>query len=97
MLMLSSYDYGSAITESRTVVREKYSELKLEANFLKVSPAYLTSRPQNLLPNTINGSYTGNNALAVTKLLDVEGNQTAFYVVRYEKSTVLVHQENSTR
>ncbi|KAJ5804471.1 uncharacterized protein N7518_000774 [Penicillium psychrosexuale] len=38
----TSYDYGAAITEERTIWREKYSEQKLEANFLKVSPGYLT-------------------------------------------------------
>lgn len=32
----TSYDYGSAISENREITREKYSELKLEANFLKV-------------------------------------------------------------
>ncbi|RAL65137.1 hypothetical protein DID88_001243 [Monilinia fructigena] len=37
----TSYDYGASITEDRQVWREKYSEMKLEANFLKASPAYL--------------------------------------------------------
>jgi hypothetical protein len=32
----TSYDYGASITENREIYREKYSELKLEANFLKV-------------------------------------------------------------
>ena len=58
--------------------REKYSEAKLEANFLQASPAFLTAVAQN---NTnANGSYTGNNALAVTALL---GNKTNFYVIRH--------------
>jgi hypothetical protein len=42
-----SYDVGAAIAENRQVSREKYSELKLRANFLQVSPAYLTSHPDN--------------------------------------------------
>ena len=43
----SSYDYGVAISEDRHVWHEKYSEEKLEPNFLKVSPAYLTANPGN--------------------------------------------------
>jgi beta-galactosidase len=35
----ASYDYGAALTEERSIWREKYSEEKLEANFLKVSSA----------------------------------------------------------
>ena len=75
----TSYDYGAVISEDRTVTREKYSEAKLEANFLQASPAYLTAIPQN---NTnANGSYTDNPDIAVTALL---GNQTKtnFFVVR---------------
>ncbi|KAJ7179483.1 glycoside hydrolase family 35 protein [Mycena filopes] len=62
----TSYDYGSAIAEDRTL-REKYYELKLQANFRAVSPA---------------GSFTGNQALKTTQVLDVVGNKTGFYVVR---------------
>ncbi|KAK5007345.1 hypothetical protein LTR28_005405, partial [Elasticomyces elasticus] len=43
----TSYDYGAVISEERLVSREKYSEAKLEANFLQASPAYLTAIPQN--------------------------------------------------
>ncbi|KAG6806355.1 hypothetical protein H0H93_003121, partial [Arthromyces matolae] len=75
----TSYDYGAAIAEDRTL-REKYYELKLQANFLAVSPAYLTTRPQNIY-NTLS-SFTGNSALKTTQLLDVVGNQTGFYIVR---------------
>ena len=76
----TSYDYGAVITEDRLVTREKYSEAKLEANFLQVSPAYLTAVAQN---NTnANGSYTGNNALAVTALLG-HGDATNFYIIRH--------------
>ena len=74
----TSYDYGAAIAEDRSITREKYSELKLEANFLQVSPAYLTAVAQN---NTnANGSYTDNSAIAVTALLN---SPTNFYVVRH--------------
>ncbi|KAF9526883.1 glycoside hydrolase family 35 protein [Crepidotus variabilis] len=75
----TSYDYGSAITEDRRL-RDKYYELKLIGQFLAVSPAYLTMRPQNI--GSSQGKFTGNQALKTTQLLDVVGNQTAFYVVR---------------
>ncbi|KIJ67770.1 glycoside hydrolase family 35 protein [Hydnomerulius pinastri MD-312] len=80
----TSYDYGSAIAEDRTL-REKYYELKLQANFLRVSPAYLTTRPMNLYANQ--GAYTGNMALLTTQVLDVVGNKTGFYVVRQNDSS----------
>lgn len=70
---------GAAISESR-ILREKYHEIKLQANFLAVSPAYLTSRPQNIY-NT-SGSFTGNPALKTTQTLDVVGGKTGFYIVR---------------
>ncbi|KAH8830554.1 glycoside hydrolase family 35 protein [Flagelloscypha sp. PMI_526] len=75
----TSYDYGSAIAEDRTL-REKYSELKLQANFLRASPAYLTTRPINF--NSTQGAFTGNSALRTTQTLDVIGNKTTFYTVR---------------
>ena len=81
-----SYDYGGAIKENRLVTREKYSELKLLAQFLRVSPAYTTTQPLNQYPvNTINGSlFTTNSALATTQLADVVGKKTIFWIVRYD-------------
>ena len=77
----TSYDYGAVITENRTVEREKYSQAKLLANFLQSSPAYLTAETQNKNnASSLNGSYTGNSAIATTALL---GNVTNFYVVRH--------------
>ena len=73
----TSYDYGSAIAEDRTVTREKYSEAKLEANFLVASPAYLTATTQG---NTTNGSFANTDNIAVTQMTS---NKTAFYVVRH--------------
>ncbi|EKG19540.1 Glycoside hydrolase family 35 [Macrophomina phaseolina MS6] len=72
----TSYDYGSVIRETREINREKYSELKLQGNFLKVSPAYLTAEPGDLS----NGSYADTSDIAVTPLL---GNTTNFFVVRH--------------
>ncbi|KAL9107270.1 MAG: hypothetical protein Q9227_007812 [Pyrenula ochraceoflavens] len=74
----TSYDYGAAITEDRYLWREKYSETKLEANFLKASPAYLTATPGN----ATNGSYASTDAITVTPLFG-STNGTNFYVVRH--------------
>ena len=71
----TSYDYGSPIAEDRAITRAKYSETKLGANFIKVSPAYITSTPLNYT----NGSYANTAAIAVTPLV---GNGS-FYVVRH--------------
>ncbi|KAI4124293.1 MAG: hypothetical protein LQ338_004868 [Usnochroma carphineum] len=72
----TSYDYGAAIAEDRTVPREKYSEAKLAVNFLKVSPEYLTAVPGN----ASNGSFASIPSIATTQL---KGNVTNFYVVRH--------------
>ena len=72
----TSYDYGAVISEDRTVVREKYSEAKLLANFLQASPAYLTATTMN----SSNGSYVNTAEIATTKLA---GNVTNFYVIRH--------------
>ena len=73
----TSYDYGSIIAEDRTVAREKYSELKLQANVLKVTPAYLVATPGN----TTNGSSYVNTPLIATTRLTT--NTTNFYVIRH--------------
>ncbi|KAJ7162583.1 glycoside hydrolase family 35 protein [Mycena crocata] len=85
----TSYDYGSAIAEDRTL-REKYYELKLQANFRAVSPAFLTTRPMNLFATQ--GSFTGNQALKTTQVLDVVGNKTGFYVVRQTNASTTAVQ-----
>ncbi|KAF1989362.1 glycoside hydrolase family 35 protein [Aulographum hederae CBS 113979] len=72
----TSYDYGSVIAEDRLVHREKYSELKLEANFVMASPAYLEAEPRNL---TV-GVFTDTSDLAVTPVVT---NSTNFYVIRH--------------
>lgn len=78
----TSYDYGAAIVEDRTLVREKYSELKLQANFLKASSAYLTATSQL----GVNGSFTTTDEIAVTQLLG-NGTKTNFYVIRHANWT----------
>ena len=78
----TSYDYAAAIKEDRTVTREKYSELKIIANFMKVSPSYLDAIPKN----ATSGIYTDSTDLIVTPLI---GNLTSssFYVVRHVNTT----------
>ncbi|KAH8817367.1 glycoside hydrolase superfamily [Xylogone sp. PMI_703] len=78
----TSYDYGAAITEDRLIWREKYSELKLQANFVKASPAYLTA----FAGNSVNGSYGAPDSITVTPVLDIK-SKTGFYVVRHADFT----------
>ncbi|KAM0718146.1 hypothetical protein Q7P37_006478 [Cladosporium fusiforme] len=76
----TSYDYGAAIKEDRTITREKYHEAKLIAQSLVSSPAYLTATPGNLT----NSSYSRTSAITTTPLL---GDTTNFYVVRHSNYT----------
>ncbi|CZR61388.1 probable beta-galactosidase [Phialocephala subalpina] len=78
----TSYDYGASITEDRQIWREKYSEMKLQANFFKVSPAYLTATAGNVG----NGSFVSTPAIAVTPLWG-NGMKTNFYVARHADFT----------
>ena len=64
------------IAEDRTIKREKYSEAKLEANFFRVSPAYLTAAAGYVS----NGSFVTTDIIATTPLY---GNLTNFYIVRH--------------
>ena len=56
--------------------------MKLEANFLKVSPAYLTTTPGN----ETNGTYASTNEIGVT-ILSGNGTKTNFYVTRHADFT----------
>ena len=99
----TSYDYGGPIRESRLVNREKYSEFKLLSQFLKVSPAFFTTKLLNQYSvNMVNASvYTSSPALAVTQLADVVGNKTVFWVLRHaaynsvENTTYMLHLPTS--
>jgi hypothetical protein len=73
----TSYDYGAQITEERQVWREKYSEVKLQANFFHVSPAYLEA-------DRFNASleYTNTDAITVTP---AKTETTKFYISRHTK------------
>ncbi|PBP25568.1 putative beta-galactosidase A [Diplocarpon rosae] len=81
----TSYDYGANIAENREIYREKYSETKLQANFLKVSPALLTSTVGS--PGT--GVYTDSASIFTTPLLG-NGTATNFYIVRHSDYQTLV-------
>lgn len=72
----TSYDYGSAIREDRMVVREKYSEVKLQLNFLSVSPVYMVATVYNFT----NTSYTDTPDITVSP---VRTNTTGFWVIRH--------------
>ncbi|KAF1837258.1 hypothetical protein BDW02DRAFT_519504, partial [Decorospora gaudefroyi] len=72
----TSYDYAAPIREDRQVDREKYSELKLQANFLKVSPAYLTAARGK----ASNSMWSTNSALTVTPATN---ENTMFYFLRH--------------
>ncbi|KAL6352317.1 hypothetical protein LRP88_14401 [Fusarium phalaenopsidis] len=77
----TSYDYGAAIKEDRSIDREKYSEIKLQGQFLRVSPSYATATPGNLSTSR----YTDNEEIAVTPLTtEKEGS---FFVVRHTDFT----------
>lgn len=61
--------------------REKYSELKLQANFLKVSPGYLVTSAAN---SSSTGVYNTNTDILTTPLL---GSNGSFFVVRHSDYT----------
>ncbi|KAI5867902.1 glycoside hydrolase family 35 protein [Durotheca rogersii] len=78
----TSYDYGAAIGEDRTVAREKYSELKLQATFLTSSPGYLTAVPGESVRG---GAYADNTDITVTPVLADQATPDAgsFFVIRH--------------
>lgn len=58
------------------VIREKYSELKLQLNFLSVSPDYIVATVYNFT----NTSYTSTPAITVGPL---RTDNTGFWVIRH--------------
>ncbi|KAK6540670.1 hypothetical protein TWF694_008063 [Orbilia ellipsospora] len=81
----TSYDYAAAIAEDRTL-REKYYEEKLQALFLKVSPAYLTSTPGT--PATVS---TSSSQMTITTLKDNVGGKTRFNIIRQSNPNELTN------
>ncbi|KAH8896049.1 hypothetical protein GQ53DRAFT_640932 [Thozetella sp. PMI_491] len=71
----SSYDVGATIKENRELTREKFAEMKLQANFFACSPSYAITTP-------VDGSfgvYTDTSDVVVTPLV---GSPTTYFVVR---------------
>lgn len=76
----SSYDYGAPIKEDLTITREKYAELKLIAEWLKVSPGYLTADPG---PAEIL-TYCSNPAITITRLEGAKAEKGgSFFIIRH--------------
>lgn len=73
----TSYDYGASIREDRYIDREKYSQMKLEGQFMRVSPSYLTTTPGTLSTT----DYSDNPSIAVTPLQSKTPG--GFFVVRH--------------
>lgn len=73
----TSYDYGAPINENREVSREKYSELKLQGNFLKVSPSYLAAS----VGTSSSTSFTNSPDVFVTPLYGEAASK--FYIIRH--------------
>ncbi|OAA46981.1 beta-galactosidase [Metarhizium rileyi] len=72
----TSYDYGACIRENRVIDREKYSEVKLEAQFIRVSPGYITASVGAASAT----AYSNNPGITITPLTS---NSTGnFYIVR---------------
>lgn len=73
--------------DGRKVTREKYSELKLEAQFLRVSPGYLTATPGL----TWIGGFGAPYSIAITGMLAnntvSNGTGGSFLVVRHTDSS----------
>jgi hypothetical protein len=74
----TSYDYASPIREDRRIDREKYSEQRVQANFFKVSPAYLNATRGD----SSNTTWTTTTDLTVTPAF---GGSTGFYFLRHSK------------
>ncbi len=68
----TSYDFRAAIAEDRSITREKYSEIKLQSQFLKASPAFLTTR----LATHATSAFTTNNNVVVTQTKDAKTDAT---------------------
>ncbi|KAJ6264222.1 Beta-galactosidase [Drechslerella dactyloides] len=80
----TSYDYGAIIREDRRL-RDKYYELKLQTNFLKVSPTYLTSAPWQLTERQQTDILKGTRGVVLTVLEDTHRSRTKFYIISRQK------------
>lgn len=68
---------SQSIREDRYIDREKYSEMKLEAQFMRVSPSILEAAAGDLTTSV----YSDNKAIAITPMLS---NKTGnYFVIRH--------------
>jgi hypothetical protein len=68
--------------EDRSITREKYSEVKLEAQMLQVSPSYLVANPAT---NYTVGQYSPSKNITITPILaniTLSDSRTNYFVVR---------------
>ncbi|KAJ3987841.1 glycoside hydrolase family 35 protein [Lentinula detonsa] len=88
----TSYDYGAAITEARTLT-EKYTELKLQGMFLRSSPEFyktdwIGTTSSNLTEGAIVPSIPSSSPAFVTFLKNFDVG-AGFWIVRQNDSTSL--------
>ncbi|KAJ3880440.1 glycoside hydrolase family 35 protein [Lentinula edodes] len=88
----TSYDYGAAITEARTLTR-KYTELKLQGIFLRSSPEFyktdwIGTSSSNLTEGAIIPSSPPTSPAFVTLLRNLDTG-AGFWIVRQNDSTSL--------
>ncbi|VUC34740.1 unnamed protein product [Clonostachys rosea] len=76
----TTYDYGAAIGEDRLINREKYSELKLQAQLFKVAPGYLTSSLDSSGAN-----YSSTSSVSIVARLNDDPEDGNFFVARQTK------------
>ena len=81
----SSYDYGSAIRESRAL-SPKFDELKRQALFIRSSPVF---RKTDWIGETSTGivGVAANGAAAFITLLRNPDTQTGFFIARQSNSS----------
>ncbi|KAJ2892909.1 hypothetical protein MKZ38_009214 [Zalerion maritima] len=77
----SSYDYGAAIQEDgRTITREKYAELKLQAQFMLVTPDYVTAVPAESATTRV---YSPSDDISITPIIAETPGHGSFFVARH--------------
>lgn len=83
----SSYDYGAAIREDRTVT-PKLNEIKVQSYFLHASPAYMTSDRIGDGSQATGTPFSDSNEIYTTLWKDSKSG-TGFYIVRQTTNTKL--------
>ncbi|GAO15052.1 hypothetical protein UVI_02048850 [Ustilaginoidea virens] len=79
----TSYDYGACIRENRVIDREKYSEVKLQGQFLKVSPGYITAS----VGDASTSLYSNNAGITITPLIGANNTGGNYFIARQSDYT----------